>query len=150
MAGTSKTTFCMLIRLRTFWGFCSSESRNLKDKWFLSLLLIFLFNCSSPRPPSNTGCRRQYIGSEKQAEPVVVLDPVSTYEPQTKDQVAEKDPTQHKDDEGEIKPEDKEDSVEKIRDTDSSNCWSINQKADMFRSPFQQAHDLVLVYWQGL
>lgn len=98
----------------------------MKDQFFLSLLFIFLFNCSSLRPPSNTGCRRQYVGSEKQAEPVVVLDPVSTYEPQTKDQFAEKDPTQRKDDEGEIKPEYKEDSVEKIRDTDSSNCWSIN------------------------
>uniref|UniRef100_A0A8D1SJA1 Shootin-1 n=1 Tax=Sus scrofa TaxID=9823 RepID=A0A8D1SJA1_PIG len=85
-----------------------------------------LEGCTSSKvtfePPSSTGCRRQYIGSEKQAEPVVVLDPVSTYEPQTKDQVAEKDPTQHKDGEGEIKPEYEEDSVEKIRDTDSSNC----------------------------
>lgn len=94
----------------------------MKDQFFLSLLFIFLFNCSSLRPPSNTGCRRQYVGSEKQAEPVVVLDPVSTYQPQTKDQFAEKDPTQREDDEGEIKPEYKEDSVEKIRDTDSSNC----------------------------
>ncbi|XP_015997992.1 shootin-1 isoform X1 [Rousettus aegyptiacus] len=72
--------------------------------------------------PSNTGWRRRYIDSEKEAEPVVVLDPVSIYNPQTKDQVAEKDPTQHKDDEGKIKPEDKEDNVEKIKDTDSSNC----------------------------
>uniref|UniRef100_A0A9L0T6M7 Shootin-1 n=1 Tax=Equus caballus TaxID=9796 RepID=A0A9L0T6M7_HORSE len=85
-----------------------------------------LEGCTSSKvtflPPSNTGCRRQYVGSEKQAEPVVVLDPVSTYQPQTKDQFAEKDPTQREDDEGEIKPEYKEDSVEKIRDTDSSNC----------------------------
>ena len=90
-----------------------------KDKCFLSLLLIFcLFNCSPPRPPSNTGYRKQYIGSGKQAKPVVVLDPVSTYEPQTKDQVAEKDPAQHKDDEGETKPGYKQ----KVRDTNSSNC----------------------------
>lgn len=96
-----------------------------------------MFNCSFPRLPSNTGWRRRYIDSEKEAEPVVVLDPVSIYNPQTKDQVAEKDPTQHKDDEGKIKPEDKEDNVEKIKDTDSSNCWSVNRKADMFISPIQ-------------
>lgn len=87
---------------------------------------MFLLNCSSPRPLSNTGCARQYIGSEKQAEPVVVLNPVSTNESQTKDQVAEKEPTQHT---GEITPEFKDDSIEKIRDTDSSNCWPENQKA---------------------
>uniref|UniRef100_A0A2K6GMZ7 Shootin-1 n=2 Tax=Propithecus coquereli TaxID=379532 RepID=A0A2K6GMZ7_PROCO len=85
-----------------------------------------LEGCTSSKvtfqPPSSIGCRREYIGGEKQAEPVVVLDPVSTYEPQTKDQVIEKDPTQHKEDEGEIKPEYKEDSVEKMRETDSSNC----------------------------
>ncbi|XP_024411334.2 shootin-1 isoform X2 [Desmodus rotundus] len=74
------------------------------------------------QPPSSTGWRRQYIGSEKQAKPVVVLDPVSTREPQTKDQFAAKDPTQREDDEGGIKPEHKEDSAEKLRDTDSSNC----------------------------
>ena len=84
----------------------------------------FLFNCSPPRPPSNTGYRKQYIGSGKQAKPVVVLDPVSTYEPQTKDQVAEKDPAQHKDDEGETKPGYKQ----KVRDTNSSNCWSVNRR----------------------
>uniref|UniRef100_A0A8C9DQB8 Shootin-1 n=1 Tax=Prolemur simus TaxID=1328070 RepID=A0A8C9DQB8_PROSS len=85
-----------------------------------------LEGCTSSKvtfqPPSSIGCRRKYIGGEKQAEPVVVLDPVSTHEPQTKDQVIEKDPTQHKEDEGEIKPEHKEDSVEKMRETDSSNC----------------------------
>lgn len=73
------------------------------------------------QPPSNPRWRSRYVGSEKHAEPVVVLDPVSTHEPQTKDQVAEKGPTQHKEDEGKIKPENKEDSIEK-RDTDSSNC----------------------------
>ncbi|ELW71006.1 Shootin-1 [Tupaia chinensis] len=73
-------------------------------------------------PPSNIGCRRKYIGSEEQAEPVVVLDPVSTPEPQTKDQAAEKDPAQHKEDESEMKPENKEDSAEKLRETDSSSC----------------------------
>ncbi|DAA14730.1 TPA: hypothetical protein LOC532603 [Bos taurus] len=78
--------------------------------------------CSSSKvtfqPPSNTGYRKQYTGSGKQAKPVVVLDPVSTHEPQTKDQVAEKDPAQHKDDEGETKPGYKQ----RVRDTSSSNC----------------------------
>ncbi|KAB0384876.1 hypothetical protein FD755_006793, partial [Muntiacus reevesi] len=72
----------------------------------------------SSLPPSNTGYRKQYIGSGKQAKPVIVLDPVSTHEPQTKDQVAEKDPAQHKDDEGETKPGYKQ----KVKDTNSSNC----------------------------
>lgn len=89
------------------------------------------------RPRSNIGYRRKYIGSENKAEPIVVLDPVSAHEPQTKDQVAEKDPAQCKHDEGETKPEFKEDSIEKMRETDSSSCWSINQKANMFGSPFQ-------------
>nr|BAG53052.1 unnamed protein product [Homo sapiens] len=85
-----------------------------------------LEGCTSSKvtfqPPSSIGCRKKYIDGEKQAEPVVVLDPVSTHEPQTKDQVAEKDPTQHKEDEGEIQPENKEDSIENVRETDSSNC----------------------------
>ncbi|XP_008067860.1 shootin-1 isoform X1 [Carlito syrichta] len=85
-----------------------------------------LEGCTSSKvtfqPPSSIECRRKDIGDEKQAEPVVVLDPVSTHEPQTKDQVAEKDPTQHKEDEGEIKPENKEDSIEKLSETDSSSC----------------------------
>ncbi|XP_062959384.1 shootin-1 [Cynocephalus volans] len=74
------------------------------------------------KPPSNAGYRTKYLGSEKQAEPVVVLDPVSTHEPQTKDQLVKKDPTQHKEDDGKIKSEYKEDSIEKMRETDSSNC----------------------------
>ncbi|XP_073934326.1 shootin-1 isoform X2 [Castor canadensis] len=86
-----------------------------------------LEGCTSSKvtfqPPSNGGYRRKYVGSsERQAEPVIVLDPVSTPEPQTKDQVAEKDPTQCKEDEGKMKPEYKEDSVEKMRETDSSSC----------------------------
>ncbi|XP_023417379.1 shootin-1 isoform X2 [Cavia porcellus] len=74
------------------------------------------------QPPSSIGYRRRYVGSESKAEPIIVLDPVSTSEPQTKDQVAEKDPAQCKDDEGETKPEFKEDSAEKMRETDSSSC----------------------------
>lgn len=64
------------------------------------------------------------MGSENQSEPVVVLDPVSTHEPQTKDQAAEKDPTQCKEEErGETQPEFKEDSSGgKTGETDSSNC----------------------------
>ncbi|XP_010632841.1 shootin-1 isoform X1 [Fukomys damarensis] len=85
-----------------------------------------LEGCTSSKvtfqPPSNIGYRRKYIGSENKAEPIVVLDPVSAHEPQTKDQVAEKDPAQCKHDEGETKPEFKEDSIEKMRETDSSSC----------------------------
>lgn len=121
MAGTSKTTWCMLLRLRTFGVFCSPEFRNRKEVFSLSAF-NFLLTCSSPRPPSSTGWRSQYVGSEKQAKPVVVLDPVSTREPQTKDQVAAKDPTQREEEEGEMKPEHREDSAEKLRDADSSSC----------------------------
>ncbi|XP_038189998.1 shootin-1 isoform X2 [Arvicola amphibius] len=74
------------------------------------------------QPPSKGGYRRQGVGSEKQAEPVVVLDPVSTHEPQTKDQAADKDPTQYKEEGGEVQPEDKEDSHGKAGETDSSSC----------------------------
>ncbi|XP_011715218.2 shootin-1 isoform X2 [Macaca nemestrina] len=85
-----------------------------------------LEGCTSSKvtfqPPSSLGYRKKYIDGEKQVEPVVVLDPVSTHEPQTKDQVAEKDPTQHKEDEGKVQPENKEDSIENVRETDSSNC----------------------------
>lgn len=85
-----------------------------------------LEGCTSSKvtfqPPSNIGYRRKYIGSEKQDEPVIVLDPVSSHEPQTKDQVVEKDPTQCKEEEGKTEPEFKEDSVETTRETDSSSC----------------------------
>lgn len=85
-----------------------------------------LEECTSSKvtfqPPSNVGYRRKYIGSEKQDEPVVVLDPVSAHEPQTKDQVAEKDPTQCTEEEGETEPEFKDDSVETTKETDSSSC----------------------------
>uniref|UniRef100_A0ABI7WY56 Shootin-1 n=1 Tax=Felis catus TaxID=9685 RepID=A0ABI7WY56_FELCA len=85
-----------------------------------------LEGCTSSKvtfqPPSNAGCRSQCFGKEQQAGPVVVLDPVSTHEPQTKDQLTEKDSTPRKDDEGKMKPEYKEDSMERTRDTDSSHC----------------------------
>ncbi|XP_071466789.1 shootin-1 isoform X2 [Marmota flaviventris] len=85
-----------------------------------------LEGCTSSKvtfqPPSNIGYRRKYIGSEKQDEPVIVLDPVSSHEPQTKVQVVEKDPTQCKEEEGKTEPEFKEDSVETTRETDSSSC----------------------------
>lgn len=76
------------------------------------------------QPPSKGGYRRKCVGSENQAEPVVLLDPVSTHEPQTKDQAAEKDPTQLEEEErGETQPEFKEDSSGgKTGETDSSNC----------------------------
>ncbi|XP_023367378.1 shootin-1 isoform X2 [Otolemur garnettii] len=87
-----------------------------------------LEECTSSKvtfqPPNSIGREREYVvDSEKQAEEqVVVLDPVSTHEPQTKDQVTEKDPTQRKAEEGEVEPEHKEDSVEKMRENDSSSC----------------------------
>lgn len=124
MAGTSKTTLCMLIRLRAFgfFFFYWSESRNMKAKYFLSLLFIVLCNCSSSRPLSNAGCGSECFVREQQAGPVVVLDPVSTHEPQTKDQVTEQESTQPKDDKDEIKPEHKDDGIEKMNDADSSHC----------------------------
>lgn len=74
------------------------------------------------QPPNKGGHRRQCVGSENQAEPVLLLDPVSTHEPQTKDQAAEKDPTQCKEEGGEAQPEDKEDSRGKAGEMDSSSC----------------------------
>ncbi|KAL1788409.1 shootin-1 isoform X1 [Sigmodon hispidus] len=73
------------------------------------------------QPPSKGGYRRRCVGSEKQADPVVVLDPVSTHESQTKDQAAEKDPAQSKEEGGEMQPEYK-DSGEKPGEMDSSHC----------------------------
>ncbi|XP_006978518.1 shootin-1 isoform X1 [Peromyscus maniculatus bairdii] len=74
------------------------------------------------QPPSKGGYRRKCVGSEKQAEPVVVLDPVSTHGPQTKDQAAEKDPTQCQEEGGEMQPEHKEDGGGKTAEMDSSHC----------------------------
>lgn len=85
------------------------------------------------QPPNKGGYRRKCVGSENQAEPVVVLDPVSTHEPQTKDQAAEKDPTQFKEEEkeqeeeeeeegGKTQQEYKEDSGGKTGEMDSSSC----------------------------
>lgn len=47
MAGISKTILCMLIRLRTFWGFfCSSVSRNMNERqvfpWFYIVVIIII------------------------------------------------------------------------------------------------------------
>ncbi|XP_012578969.1 PREDICTED: shootin-1 isoform X1 [Condylura cristata] len=72
--------------------------------------------------PSKAGFSKPSTDGEKQAEPVVILDPVSTHEAQTKDQVVEKDPAQRKEGEDDAKPEDKEESIEKTRDIDSSHC----------------------------
>ncbi|XP_007478990.1 shootin-1 isoform X1 [Monodelphis domestica] len=74
------------------------------------------------QPPSNIGGARRDMGNEKQAGPVVFLDPISTSKPQTKDQVAENESSQPKEDEDGNKQECKEDRVEKIKETDSSNC----------------------------
>lgn len=82
----------------------------------------FSVSLSILRPPSSIGYRRKYIGGENDAEAVVVLDPVSSNEPHTKDQVAEQEPTQCKEDGGETKPEHKDGSTEKLSETDSSSC----------------------------
>ncbi|XP_040598071.1 LOW QUALITY PROTEIN: shootin-1 [Mesocricetus auratus] len=76
------------------------------------------------QPPSKGGHGRQCVGGEERAEPVVVLDPVSTREPQTKDQAAERDPTRCKEGGGgEMQPECKEDGGGKAAgETDSSSC----------------------------
>lgn len=50
MAGTSKTTFCMLIRLRMFWVFCSSESRNTERSMISLFAFNFLFVCLTVHP----------------------------------------------------------------------------------------------------
>ncbi|XP_004579846.2 shootin-1 isoform X1 [Ochotona princeps] len=85
-----------------------------------------LEGCASSKvtlePPSSVGYRRKYIGGENDAEAVVVLDPVSSHEPHTKDQVAEQEPTPCKEDGGETKAEHKDGSTEKLRETDSSSC----------------------------
>ncbi|XP_074089668.1 shootin-1 isoform X3 [Macrotis lagotis] len=73
-------------------------------------------------PSSNVGGARRDMGSEKQASPVVFLDPISTSKPQTKDPVAENESSQPKEDEDGNKKECKEEIVEKIKETDSSNC----------------------------
>lgn len=95
----------------------------MKDPPPFFFLSCFSFLCvtSSRRPPSSPGYRG-CTGGENGAEPVVVLDPVSTHEPQTKDQVAEQEPTQHQEDGGEVTAEYKEDSVEKPGERDSSSC----------------------------
>lgn len=85
-------------------------------------LVTFLFKLSSHRHPSKGEHRRKRVGSETPAEPVVVLDPVSTHEPQTKDQAAEKDLIQCKEDGGEMLPGFKEDSSGRTAEADSSHC----------------------------
>ncbi|KAM6185313.1 shootin-1 [Rhynchocyon petersi] len=86
-----------------------------------------LEGCTSSKvtfqPRSDAGWGWTDVGSENQAGPVVVLDPISTHEPQTKDQVAEKDPTHPKEDEHKIEPaSQEEDSIGKPREMDSSSC----------------------------
>lgn len=149
MAGTSKTTLCMLIRLRAFGFFFFLVWVQEYESQIFSLFFIVLCNCSSSRPLSNTGPKSESFGHEQRAGPVVVLDPVSTHEPQTKDQVTEKDSTARKDGEEEIKPEHKEDGIEKTRDADSSHCWSVPQRADGCTDPSRRGVRSVLVCGQA-
>ncbi|XP_074855906.1 shootin-1 [Carettochelys insculpta] len=72
--------------------------------------------------PSYLGFARKAIDSENQAESIVVLDPISTNEAQTKDKMPEKIINQHKMKEEENKQLCKETSVDKTKESDSSNC----------------------------
>nr|XP_005310408.1 shootin-1 [Chrysemys picta bellii] len=72
--------------------------------------------------PSYVGFARKAISSENQTESIVVLDPVSASEAQTKDQMPEKIINQHKMKEEKNKQLYKETSVDKAKESDSSNC----------------------------
>ncbi|XP_074815375.1 shootin-1 isoform X2 [Natator depressus] len=72
--------------------------------------------------PSYLGFARKSISRENQTESIVVLDPVSTSEAQTKDQMLEKIINQHKMKEEKNKQLYKETTVDKAKDSDSSNC----------------------------
>uniref|UniRef100_A0A452HAM5 Shootin-1 n=1 Tax=Gopherus agassizii TaxID=38772 RepID=A0A452HAM5_9SAUR len=72
--------------------------------------------------PSYVGIARKAVSSENQMESIVVLDPVSTSEAQTKDQMPEKIINQHKTKEEKNEQLYKETSVDKAREPDSSNC----------------------------
>ncbi|XP_004700969.1 shootin-1 [Echinops telfairi] len=74
------------------------------------------------QPPSSSGCKTSDMGSAEAAGPVVVLDHLTTHEPQTKDQVAEKDSTQPPKEEGSGKPECQEEGREPTQEADSSHC----------------------------
>ncbi|NXJ15119.1 SHOT1 protein, partial [Odontophorus gujanensis] len=68
--------------------------------------------------PGHMELSRKASSSEKEAESVVVLDPMST----TGDQMTEDTLNQNKTEEEKSKPLHKGSNVEKIRETDSSNC----------------------------
>lgn len=89
---------------------CSSEYVNCH-------LYLCIYSFSS-RSTSHTEFTRKASCSEKETEPVVVLDPVST----SGDQVSENTLSQNKVKEEKSKPLHKETDVGKIKETDSSNC----------------------------
>lgn len=89
---------------------CSSEYVNCH-------LYLYIYSFSS-RSTSHTEFTRKASCSEKETEPVVVLDPVST----SGDQVSENTLSQNKVKEEKSKPLHKETDVGKIKETDSSNC----------------------------
>lgn len=89
---------------------CSSEYVNCH-------LYLYIYSFSS-RSTSHTEFTRKASCSEKETEPVVVLDPVST----SGDQVSENTLSQNKVKEEKSKPLHKEADVGKIKETDSSNC----------------------------
>uniref|UniRef100_K7G543 Shootin-1 n=1 Tax=Pelodiscus sinensis TaxID=13735 RepID=K7G543_PELSI len=72
--------------------------------------------------PSYLGFARKAISSENQAESIVVLDLISTSEAQTKDKMPENIINQHKMKEEKTKQLYEETSVDKTKDSDSSNC----------------------------
>ncbi|NXL52917.1 SHOT1 protein, partial [Podilymbus podiceps] len=73
---------------------------------------------STLQSTSHTELTRKASSSEKETESVVVLGPVST----SGDQMSEHTANQNKMKEGKSKPLHKETNVEKIKETDSSNC----------------------------
>ncbi|XP_067417397.1 shootin-1 [Emydura macquarii macquarii] len=74
------------------------------------------------RSPSYLGFTRKATGSENQAESIVVLDPISSNETKTKDQMPENTINQHKMKEEKNKQLNKETSVDQKKESDSSNC----------------------------
>uniref|UniRef100_A0A6I8PIZ0 Shootin-1 n=1 Tax=Ornithorhynchus anatinus TaxID=9258 RepID=A0A6I8PIZ0_ORNAN len=73
------------------------------------------------QPPSNAGHKKD-TGNEKPAGPVVVFDPVTTSEANTKEQMAEKHLNEPRKNEEKNKQECKEERVKEMKETNSSNC----------------------------
>lgn len=83
-----------------------------------TVICIHILYSFSFRSTSHTELTRKASSSEKETESVVVLDPVST----SGDQMSENTLNQNKMKEEKRKLPHKETNVEKIKETDSSNC----------------------------